>query len=94
MIKHVICRSVFYSTTQVKRFIVPDEKVSWSTNYEDYNPTKFESDILKGKGWADPSIDDVNFKPKFNELDGNVNRLSHLGLYEISSGVPSNPCGR
>lgn len=95
MIKHIVCRNSFYSTTQIKRFFVPDDKIPWSTSYADYSPVKFESDVLKGKNWADLSIDDPNYDIKFNQLDGRVNRISHLGTYNISyEGLPLNPCGR
>jgi ADP-ribose pyrophosphatase len=31
---------------------------------------------------------------KFNEMDGNINRVSHTGRYELDNGVPRNPVGR
>jgi ADP-ribose pyrophosphatase len=94
MFKHIACRNSIYAKT-IQRFLVPDDKVFWSESYEDYQPIHFESTVLKGKPWADPSIEDNNFKPKFNELDGNINRVSHIGKYNIHNGkFPLNPFGR
>jgi len=33
--------------------------------------------------WADPLIGTQGFQPKYNELDGNVERRSHEGLYRV-----------
>src|SRR6218665_825757 len=36
-----------------------------------------------------------NFKPKFNEMDGLIDRRSHTGIYKINNeGFPLNPSGR
>lgn len=37
---------------------------------------------------------DLNFKPQWNTLDGNVNRKSFIGSYIINNGKPLNPVGR
>lgn len=89
--RHVNCRNGTYAKT-VQRFSVPDDFVPWSINFESYKPPHFESSVLKGKPWADPEIDE--FKPKFNDLDGEVNRVSWVGKYEIIGGKPMNPFGR
>lgn len=34
------------------------------------------------------------FNPNFNALDGNVNRESHTGEYQVENGYPLNPIGR
>lgn len=93
MFKHIACRNSIYAKT-IQRFRVPDDKVFWSEKYDDYHPILFESPILEGKPWADPPIERENFKPKFNELDRKVNRVSHIGKYEVVSGRPLNPFGR
>ena len=31
---------------------------------------------------------------KWNQIDGNIDRRSHLGIYEIVNGRPRNPIGR
>lgn len=90
---HVACRNSLYAKA-VQRFAVPDEFVSWAVSFEEYNPLFYESAVIDGKPWADPKIDDSSFKPKFNELDGNVNRVSHVGRYQIESKFPLNPFGR
>nr|CAI5854490.1 unnamed protein product [Callosobruchus analis] len=43
---------------------------------------------------GDPPIGDQHFKPKWNELDGKVNRKSHIGIYQVVDGRPLNPEGR
>lgn len=91
--KHVACRNAIYAKT-VQRFNVPDELIPWSSNFDDYKPPTFESPVLQGKPWADRSIKDSEFHPKFNEVDGNVNRVSWTGRYEISDKLPLNPFGR
>lgn len=37
---------------------------------------------------------DPNFKPNWNSLDGNVSRISYMGIYNIRDGYPLNPIGR
>lgn len=56
MFRNVKCRNSMYSKSSVNRFPVPDEFVYWSVDFPDYRPTLFESDVLKGKPWADPNI--------------------------------------
>lgn len=89
--KHVACRNGIYAKT-VQRFNVPDDLILWSSSYDSYKPPHFESPVLQGKPWADPAIDE--FQPMFNELDGNVNRVSWMGNYEVVNGLPMNPFGR
>jgi ADP-ribose pyrophosphatase len=62
--------------------------------FEDYNPPFYESPILKGKPWADLEVGDPSFNPKYNVLDGNVNRKSHIGVYQVENKMPLNPFGR
>lgn len=89
--KHVACRNGIYAKT-IQRFNVPEDFISWSAIFEDYNPPNFESPVLQGKPWADSEI--TKFQPKFNELDGKVNRVSWTGVYKVDSGLPLNPFGR
>jgi ADP-ribose pyrophosphatase len=91
--KHIVCRNGVYAN-KIQRFAVSDEFISWSLSYEGYQPPFFESPVLAGKPWADPPIDDTSFKPRFNELDGNVNRISHIGEYQVENNFPLNPFGR
>lgn len=34
------------------------------------------------------------FQPKFNEIDGKIDRRSHTGKYLVENERPMNPCGR
>lgn len=96
VLKHTCCRNNIYGKSSVKRFLVPDEFVFWDQQFDSYEPPYYESDILKGKPWADPHMDDPSFSPSFNEFDSkyNVNRKSHTGLYEVRDKYPLNPFGR
>ncbi|XP_023946245.1 ADP-ribose pyrophosphatase, mitochondrial isoform X2 [Bicyclus anynana] len=91
---HFKCRSRLYPRSNVERFPVPDEKVPWFVEYKDYKPSTYNSPSIEGKPWADNEIGNPAFKPKWNDVDGNVNRKSYVGLYEIKDGYPLNPVGR
>lgn len=53
---HVKCRTSPYPFSEIRRLPVPDEKVPWSVNFENYNPPHYDSPVLKNKPWADPPI--------------------------------------
>ncbi|VEN35030.1 unnamed protein product [Callosobruchus maculatus] len=91
---HTKCRGQAYPFSEVKRLLFSDDLVAWSKHFPDYNPPEYNSKSLLNKPWADPPLGDPNFKPKWNELDGNVNRKSHTGTYNVVDGRPLNPEGR
>lgn len=91
--KHVTCRNNIYPKSNIQRLAVPDELVFWSVIAE-YTPPFYTAPIVNGKPWADPELDCSTFQPRWNELDGTVNRKSHNGVYEIQNGFPQNPIGR
>lgn len=93
---HIKCRNNIYPRTEGKviRFPVPDDKVDWNSSYNTYNPTVFTSRSVIGQPWADPDMLASEFKPSWNSIDGNVNRTSLTGKYEIKNNYPLNPCGR
>lgn len=91
--KHVACRNSLYAKA-IQRFPVPDEFIPWEVSYEVYEPPFYESPGIIGKPWADLKHDDPSFNPKFNKLDGNVNRVSHVGAYRVVNNLPINPFGR
>ncbi|XP_057661670.1 ADP-ribose pyrophosphatase, mitochondrial isoform X2 [Diorhabda carinulata] len=91
---HTKCRGVLYPFSDVKRLQIKDEQVHWSVCVSDYDPPEYNSKALVNKPWADPPIEDKSFKPKWNELDGDINRKSHTGTYRIVNGRPLNPEGR
>ncbi|XP_058838186.1 ADP-ribose pyrophosphatase, mitochondrial [Topomyia yanbarensis] len=92
--KHSHCRNNVYPRSDVRRYPVPDEEVCWSVSYPDYQPSFYEASVLNGKEWADPAVDHPNFKAKWNQPDGRVNRVSFIGEYEIRDGYPLNLFGR
>ncbi|XP_077867265.1 ADP-ribose pyrophosphatase, mitochondrial-like [Saccoglossus kowalevskii] len=95
---HVKSREKVYpGSGGIERAYVPDDKVSWDCEWTDYSPTNYTAPIVaEHPVWADP---DIMGKPdhnlKFNERDGNINRVSHMPKpYEVIDGFPRNPCGR
>lgn len=93
---HVKCRNNIYPKTDGKivRFHIPDDKVSWDSIYSTYNPTMYTSKSVDGQSWADLDISVPKFKPIWNSIDNNINRISFTGYYKIKNGYPLNPCGR
>ncbi|KAL3273030.1 hypothetical protein HHI36_014486 [Cryptolaemus montrouzieri] len=90
---HKKSRSIIYPFGNVKRVLLSDDQVPWSTKIS-YDPLEYESLNLKNKPWADPYIDEPSFHPSFNSLDGKVNRQSYMGIYLIENKRPLNPEGR
>uniref|UniRef100_A0A915KKC8 PH domain-containing protein n=1 Tax=Romanomermis culicivorax TaxID=13658 RepID=A0A915KKC8_ROMCU len=80
--------------TLVKRFTLLVDKISWSTPYPNYNPPSYTDPYVLRASWADPELENPNFKPKFNDLDGKVNRQSYHGPYKVCNGYPLNVTGR
>ncbi|XP_078033549.1 ADP-ribose pyrophosphatase, mitochondrial isoform X1 [Augochlora pura] len=92
---HYKCREVFYASSNIKRFEVPEDKVPWNVEFSKYKPVKYTASVLSGKPWADPEIGEASFKPKWNSLDNHINRKSFNGDYTIDeNGYPLNPVGR
>ena len=73
---------------------MPDLKTEWQTTWPDYSPVEYTSgSVLSHPVWADPA--DCASITKFNDLDGKIDRRSHVGHYEIDlNGRPLNPMGR
>ena len=80
----------------VKRPVVPDDKVRWSTPF-DYRPIEFTSEKIqkstKEYTDKDPRYDLSAVIP-WNSDDQLCDRRSYHGSYKIIGGVPQNPCGR
>lgn len=93
---HAKCRNTPYPRTRdgiIERLTIPGEKVDWSVPWPDYNPPTYTMSDMKSKPWADPDISN-DFQPKWNQLDGKINRRSHITDYRIENGYPVNPIGR
>ena len=57
---HAKCRTEFYSTTDVKRFIIEDdEQVYYEIDYAKYEPVHYEAEILQTAIWADKVRDQL-----------------------------------
>lgn len=68
---HEKCRQGLYPHSGIKRFEVSEEKIPWTVKYPEYKPVPYTADVLRGKPWADPEIEESTFKPKWNAIDGN-----------------------
>jgi len=94
MLLHVKCRGLYASGE--KRFEVPDDKVYWDIPFPEYEPVDFtHAVVVRQPIWADPEVrvlKDIGIR--FNAIDGNIDRTSHEGPYQIAGGVPRNPRGR
>lgn len=56
LLRHMKCINAIYPKSEVQRFPVPEDKVSWDEEFTEYAPVFYESPALAGKEWADPSI--------------------------------------
>ncbi|XP_048752926.1 ADP-ribose pyrophosphatase, mitochondrial-like isoform X2 [Ostrea edulis] len=94
---HVKARCEIYPRSQIQRCPVPDEKVPWSSSFPEYKPVDYTAQsILNKPVYADADIrtEKVDTPLSFNGCDGKINRVSHMGDYEVIDGVPRNPRGR
>ena len=93
---HVKCRAEFYECgkDKVARAPVSDDEVSWGSPVPGYSPPKFTAPFVLTAVWADPELGTQDFDPKWNSLDGKVNRKSHDGEYRVEEGRPLNTRGR
>lgn len=51
---HRNCRNCIYPQSKIERTHVPDQLVSWATEFVEYRPKHHESPAIEGKPWADP----------------------------------------
>ncbi|XP_021359215.1 ADP-ribose pyrophosphatase, mitochondrial-like isoform X2 [Mizuhopecten yessoensis] len=92
---HEKARCEIYPRTQMKRFKVEDKYVKWNVEYPDYTPVVYTSEgVLKGPVWADPDLLTTKADIKWNAVQNNVSRVSHMGPYRIEDNLPRNPIGR
>ncbi|KAM9843840.1 ADP-ribose pyrophosphatase, mitochondrial [Aulostomus maculatus] len=90
---HVKSRCPEYPGGKVKRLPVSDAQVAWSVKWPQYHPVSHtDPSVAKKPAWADPDIS--SFSPKFNTVDGSVDRTSFEGNYVVENGKPLNPRGR
>ncbi|XP_056144189.1 ADP-ribose pyrophosphatase, mitochondrial isoform X2 [Lampris incognitus] len=90
---HEKSRCPQYPGSGINRLRVPDDKVDWSRDWPEYTAVDYTSPVvMKRPIWADPNID--AFSPRFNVLDGAVDRTSFEGNYRVEQGRPLNPRGR
>ncbi|XP_043650761.1 ADP-ribose pyrophosphatase, mitochondrial [Drosophila teissieri] len=92
--RHLMCRNNMYPRSSVLRYPVSDEQVVWSEPFPDYCPPAYTAPHIGGQVWADPPLPSDTFRPQWNQLDGQVNRESFHGAYNVQNGLPLNPIGR
>ncbi len=63
---------------------MPTEKVPWDVAFDMYDPLAFTAPHVMTAPWADPDLAKESFKPKWNALDGAIDRRSHVGAYKAS----------
>lgn len=74
---HRNCRNCIYPQSKIERTHVPDQLVSWATEFVEYQPKHYESAVLEGKPWADPKqrssfillLDSIAFMFPFLSVD-------------------------
>ena len=99
---HVKCRDPYEYTyrdikgqiKRIKRHPVPAGMISWDVRFEFYDPISFDAFHLTTASYADPDITKPEFCPKFNQMDGNIDRRSHEGIYRVVQRTPLNVRGR
>jgi ADP-ribose pyrophosphatase len=98
---HVKARTSPYPGSSVQRAVVPDDKVAWTTPFEEYQPVEYTApSVLAQPFWADldfsKGLPEGVSPPKFNSVDGKVDRRSFEGEYTVTQGglIPLNPLGR
>ncbi|XP_037091823.1 ADP-ribose pyrophosphatase, mitochondrial-like [Pollicipes pollicipes] len=93
---HVKCRGGLYPLSDgVQRADVPEDRVAWSVAWPEYAPVAYTSPVVPGKPWADPELSAAGFQPRWNALDGGVDRRSQQAEYALdAAGAPLNPVGR
>lgn len=64
---------------------MPPGLVAWSTPYDTYDPIAFTAPKVLKASWADQPLDEVTFSPKWNAVDGNIDRRSHEGTYQVGN---------
>ena len=66
---HSKARQSVYGGSQVKRYPVPDDKVSWSVDWPSYAPVDFtHPNVAAGPVWADPDIRYTDQLPQIRNL--------------------------
>ncbi|CAG0907534.1 unnamed protein product, partial [Cyprideis torosa] len=93
---HVKCRHGNFGG-MVVRLEIPDDRVSWSVPWPDYNPPFYTDASLLASlspGSPDPEIGGPIARFAFNVVDGAIDRRSLMGRYTVEDGYPINPMGR
>ncbi|CEF68661.1 ADP-ribose pyrophosphatase, mitochondrial [Strongyloides ratti] len=83
-----------YFFSNVYRIKVPEKFLQWNVKWDDYNPPDYTSIDAINKSWSDDKELNVE-NYKWNAIDGDINRISFVGHYQISTdNRPLNPIGR
>uniref|UniRef100_A0A0K0E9K0 Nudix hydrolase domain-containing protein n=1 Tax=Strongyloides stercoralis TaxID=6248 RepID=A0A0K0E9K0_STRER len=83
-----------YLFSNVYRVNVPEKFSQWNVKWDDYSPPDYTSSEATNKIWSDDKELNTN-NYKWNAIDGDINRISFMGPYQISTdNRPLNPIGR
>ena len=53
---HYVNHLEFIYLIKIRRFPVPDDKLDWKIQWDQYDPPNFNAPHIKGQSWADPDI--------------------------------------
>ncbi|XP_062988393.1 transient receptor potential cation channel subfamily M member 2 isoform X1 [Elgaria multicarinata webbii] len=92
---HVSARNLLYPNSTAVRFPVPDEKVPWEIEFEIYNPPFYSTERQENviPEFLRDSLENLS-RINFNGMDGDINRQSFHGTYQVKDDLPLNPMGR
>ncbi|XP_040580343.1 ADP-ribose pyrophosphatase, mitochondrial [Lepeophtheirus salmonis] len=76
----------------IVRLKVPNIDCSWDDEFDIYDPITFTAPFVLKAAWADPPLEDRT--PKWNSIDGKVDRRSGEGKYRIQGNICLNIKGR
>uniref|UniRef100_H0X0Z7 ADP-ribose pyrophosphatase, mitochondrial n=1 Tax=Otolemur garnettii TaxID=30611 RepID=H0X0Z7_OTOGA len=86
---HNKARTSPYPGSKVERSQVPNEKVGWLVEWQDYNPVEYTAlSVLAGPRWADPQISFFNFLRGFYEDPSNLKVQTRPGLPNNDNCIP------
>ncbi|KAF1741746.1 hypothetical protein MXB_5004 [Myxobolus squamalis] len=90
-------RLTTYPRSDVSLFYVPTSKSSWMEEFFEYNPPYYTSNrVLNHPSWSDSesTVYNLIMGIKFNQIDGNINRTSFMGIYDVINGIPRGLLGK
>ncbi|KAL5255510.1 hypothetical protein ACHWQZ_G010918 [Mnemiopsis leidyi] len=101
---HMDSRKSPYPNSDIERFEIPDNKVSWLVRYPEYAPVNYTAPEIADmtSDLVDPGEITLKTNIQFNKVNFStvnnkgwtIDRTSHHGVYNVVDGIPQNPKGR